>query len=363
MKIKKGFIIALGVVIITVCFLIVIVLNGINKTVTLSKGTIGHETVKTFLNHLPESQNPVALGGFHDDLIYTYRSTDDGVEYYSTEDNTIHMIYESDAAAISCNEMYNGNIIICEFYAENQMSFTVKQIGESMEETLFQADCKNMPIVNLIGDSIIINYEVYHDGMVEQPLLLYNLENGKMTAIGNYTYQIDAKGACSGELLQSADGFDDGVIIEIIQFDNEIMNLDRSGKPKLFYYDFTTGNMEELPITLPRKLLYAGGDMPCIVTSDYASERPLEETGTIYSLENGQYVSMAIPGIESGNDIRSASRITDTIIAVQTLEHIYFIDIDKKIYEIIDSGGSLKVNHKSAGFINQNNELCMYYFN
>ncbi len=175
------------------------------------------------------------LGGYKDRLIYSYKSLEDGYEYYITVNGITNSIYTSQASAILCNQMYEDRFIICEFSAEEQMSFIIKQISRSSEEILFRADCSGMPTVEVIGDYLLVNYGLYNDGTAEQPIIIYNLKTKASKVIGRYKYFKNAKGNYDGNLLQAAEGFENGIIFEIINFNDEDINPDETGKPELFY--------------------------------------------------------------------------------------------------------------------------------
>ena len=113
-----------------------------------------------------------------------------------------------------------------------------------------------------------------------------------------------------------------------------------------------------MPINPERKLLYAGGDRECIVTSDYASAMPLMDTGTLYLLKDGKYEHIKIPGIMSANDIYHAYRITKDVIAVATLSELIFINTEDYTYESTKNIAFVGVNGNMAGYINRKNENC-----
>lgn len=343
--------------------LIVLCYMRTNRAEGLQKGTIPYNVDHITISSTSKSNNnDLALVGYDNKLIYTSQSTQDAVEYYINDGNTSDLFYRSKASAIFFNQLYNRDILIGEFYADDSMSFRVLRINADIEEILIQGECKGIPIVNVIGENLVINSHINKEGKVEQTLQLYNLENHEIKTIGNYVYEIDEAGNCTGELLQAVDGFDNNIVFEVICFENENMDLDETGKPILFRYNFLTEDLIKLPINLSRKLLYVAGDEQCIVTSDYAYARPLDDVGTIYVLKNGKYVSMKIPEIESGNDIVDAERVTESIILLQTLENVYIIDYENKIYEMIDNYNPMKVKEQSFGFINENNVLNIYNF-
>ncbi|WP_349948515.1 hypothetical protein ABFV83_08805 [Lacrimispora sp. BS-2] len=363
MKKKSSIYVGIGIFLI-LTVVIVLNFNERNKTYRLRPGSINYEEALMEMNG-KESKNSIAsfgLGGYKDGIIYSFKSLEDGYEYYITENGVTNPIYTSHASAILCNQMYGDRLIICEFSAEEQMSFIIKQIGRRYEEILFRVNCSGMPTIEVIGDCLLVNYGLYNDGTVEQPLILYNLKTKVSKVIGSYSYFKNEKGNYDGNLLQAADGFDNGIIFEIISFNDEDINPDETGKPELFYYDFIEEHVQKLPIKLPRKLLYVTGDINCVITSDYASEMPLNDVGTIYILENGKYIDMKIPDIESGNDIIQAYRINNKVVALQTLNDIYLIDIGKKVYEKIANSNPIRANGKSIGYIGQDGNLNIYRF-
>ncbi len=71
---------------------------------------------------------------------------------------------------------------------------------------------------------------------------------------------------------------------------------------------------------------------------------------------------MKIPGVESGNDIIQAYRVTDIVIAMQTLNDNSFVDIEKMIYVRIASSNPIRVNGKTVGCIGLDGKLNIYKF-
>ncbi|WP_349948694.1 hypothetical protein ABFV83_09850 [Lacrimispora sp. BS-2] len=355
-------------VVIGICMaaFVLIALSYIRKSEVkhLRPGTVKYNINNMAVNKtLKNNFDDFALVGYDNELIYTFQSKDDGIEYYVNNGNFSNMVYKSNASAVFCNQLYSRDMIIGEFYAEEPMSYAIRRVNKDTEEILMQGECKGIPIVNVIGENLVVNSHAYKGGKVEQTLQLYNFINNEIMTIGNYVYEIDMEGKCTGELLQAVDGFDNSIVFELIYFDNENMDLDETGKPTLFRYDLKENNLIKLPITPPRKLLYVAGDEQCIITSDYASARPLSDVGTIYVLRNGEYISMGIPEIESGNDIVDAGRITESTIIIQTLNNVYMIDYEKGIYEKINNSNPIKINEESFGFIDKNNSLNIYEFN
>lgn len=309
-------------------------------------------------------QNDFGLVGYDYELIYIAQSKEDGIEYYVNNENFSNMVYKTNASAVFFEQLYGRDMIIGEFFAEELMSYTIRRINKDTEEILIQGECMGIPIANVVGENLVVNSYAYNEGIIEQTLLSYNFINNEIVTIGYYVLQIDMEGNCTGELLQAVDGFDNSIVFELIYFDNENMDLDETGKPTLFHYDFKNGNLIELPITPSRKLLYVAGDKQCIITSDYAYARPLSDVGTIYVLRNDKYISMRIPEIESSNDIVDTGRINESIIIIQTLSNAYIIDYEKGIYEKINNSTPVKINGKSFGFIDKdNNSLNIYEFN
>lgn len=268
---------------------------------------------------------------------YYFKAKQDEFGYYYLSDGISEEIYSSKASAIVYDKAYNGALIICEVLAAEEMKFTVKKIDSKTEELLYEDVCYGLPIVRIVGDAIIISYGKYISGTVVQPLIVLDLIDNSQRLIAEYEYQMDEDGLCTGDLLEASDGFDDGVVFEVIRFDHESMNLDETGRTELFYYDFESEAIQKLPIESERKLLYVCGDRTCIITSDYASARPLEDVGALYLLKNGDYRKVQIPDIGSANDIIQGYRISDDMIAVQTKRDLYFINVKNCKYERIQN--------------------------
>lgn len=338
------------------------VINKKDDTYRFHVESINYEkSVRSVNDKNEKNLDSIGLCGYDDKNVYTFKSLDDGYEYDITENGLTNAVYISNASAILSNQLYENNIIICELFAEEQMYFVVKKIGKNIEETLFQLDCSGMPTVEIVGDYLLLNYGINNNGL-EQSLILYNLKTGDEKIIGKYVLFTDTEGNSDGDLLQASDGFENGVIFEIIKFHNENINPDETGKAELFYYSFEKKSIQKLPIKLSRKLLYAVGDTSCVITSDYAYKRPLDDVGTMYILKNGKYIDVEIPGVESGNDIIQAYRINGEVIALQTLNDIILIDTEKMIYDKTANSNPIRSNGNTIGYISSDGNLNIYKF-
>lgn len=278
-----------------------------------------------------------SLVGFTDQHQYYMNSRGDEFVYYLLSDGILNEIYTSDASAIFFDDAYDDALIIGEFGVSKEMKFTVKKIGNNMEELLYEGSSNWLPDVRIVGDFLVINYGKYDSGRVVNPLILLDLNKNSQKTIAEYEYQMNEDGSCTGDLLEAVDGFDKGIIFEVIRFDHEPMQTDETGKTELFYYDFASETIQQLPIEPERKLLYAGGDRECVITSDYAYAMPLEDIGILYVLKGEKYVKLQIPEIDSANDIRQAYRISDHMIAVNTIYDLYFINVKNFTYERIQN--------------------------
>ena len=306
--------------------------------------------------------------GFSEQNSYYYKMVDKGVPYYFSSDEVWKEVYVSSANTIACQMTYKDTLIICEYGPEGAMDFVIRQLGENINNVLFEDKSWGFPVVRVVENYLIISYGKGDDNDANraiQSLILYNLTDNTYKTLGTYTYKNNPDGTVTGEVLHTTGGFWGGFVFEIICFTNEITNIDETGITELYYYDFKTEKIEKVPINPERKLLYAGGDRECIVTSDYASAMPLMDTGTLYLLKDGKYEHIKIPGIMSANDIYHAYRITKDVIAVATLSELIFINTEDYTYESIKNIAFVGVNGNMAGYINRKNEnyemeLCIF---
>ena len=306
--------------------------------------------------------------GFNENNRYYRKIAKQGFPYYFSSDEVWKEIYVSPVNTIAYEMTYKDSLIICEFGSIDSMNFVIRQLGENINNVLFEDKSWGFPVVRVVEDYLIISYGKGDDNDADraiQPLILYNLTDNTYKTLETYTYKNNPDGTVTGEVLHTTGGFWGGFVFEIIRFTNEITNIDETGITELYYYDFETKEIEKLPINPERKLLYAGGDRECIVTSDYASAMPLMDTGTLYLLKDGKYEHIKIPGIMSANDIYHAYRITKDVIAVATLSELIFINTEDYTYESIKNIAFVGVNGNMAGYINRKNEnyemeLCIF---
>ncbi len=299
--------------------------------------------------------------GFNEKNRYYRKMANKGFPYYFSSDEVWKEIYVSPVNTIAYEITYKDSLIICEFGSIDSMNFAIRQLGENINNVLFEDKSWGFPVVRVVEDYLIISYGKGDDNDADraiQSLILYDLTDNTYKTLGTYTYKNNPDGTVTGEVLHTAGGFWGGFVFEIIRFMDEITDIDETGITELYYYDFETEEIEKLPINPERKLLYAGGDRECIVTSDYASAMPLMDTGTLYLLKDGKYERIEIPGIMSANDIYHAYRITKDVVAVATLSELIFINTEDYTYESIKNIAFVGVNGNMAGYINRKNENC-----
>lgn len=304
----------------------------------------------------------IGLIGYDDEYVYYSQVLDDCINFYKSKDDLVTEMYVSTSEVITYQEVYDGKIFLCEVEYADNMGFSVKMIDTNNVLEICGGECYGLPEVRLIGDKLVIGYSIMKNDSIIQSLQLYDLISGSGKDILNRQYHIDEMGYVTGTLLQSFDGFEHGIVIEEIEFNKENMYLDETGEVKLYYYDFASGDIEKIPITTERKFTYVVGDAEYVITSDYANKEPLVDTGKIYFLQEDYDSSLIIEGIESGNDIVDAYKISDDVLLIQTRLDLYVMDLNTHKYKRMEGITNVKVYGESFAYFNQNKELVKCSF-
>ena len=261
---------------------------------------------------------------------------------------------------IVLEEIYNNDLIIVEVYFDTNMSFKIKRINNTQENTLLSEICNGIPIASLIGNKIVFNYQYSQSDIFYQPLGYINLDNNKYTQLKNPKYYFTDDSNITGTVLQSVDGCNNGFIYECISFNDENMILDSTGKSQLFYFDFNKNKSYNLPIDFPNKYTYVAGDYKNFITSKYAFKQPLDNTGQLYVLNNNTYYKYIIPGICSSNDVIKCYILSNGYILLKTQKSSYIIDITDKKCNDLSVTNTIKVYQNTIAYMNNN---TIYFFN
>jgi len=242
---------------------------------------------------------------------------------YTIKANMIYpaRVYEEGIIANTANDTEKGIIT------------GVYNINSNSGRCIYESSGMRMSLTCPINGYLYINNDTGEGSVLNK----YNIEKNQTDEIMKYKSHIDKDDKITGDTVCEMYGFGNGLVVEIVKFNKEIANLDETGKAEIWYYDIDKEEFEKLPIAPKRKALYVGGDRDCIITSDYAFEEPLEDTGTIYLLKDNKYYEIKIPEIASANDIIEAHRLSPSVIAIMTSgAKLYLIDLKNYNYEVLD---------------------------
>ena len=311
--------------------------DDIKTSVSLKKGKIKCRKVMKNVN---KKFNGYSLVGYSKKYVYWGKFEKNAkYSYYISENKDSHLnklkkIYTVEANLVYPAFAYGNEIILSNILEGNKEIFTnIYKINAKGGKCIHKSKGNWRNLVCLVGKEIFIN-QYNKNGSV---IYKYSLAEEQIEKIRECEYHTDKNGKATGEAVYEMAGFESGVIIEIVQFNDELPNLDETGRTEIWYYDIKKKGIEKLPINPKRKALYVGGDRNCVIISDYANKEPLEDTGRLYLLKNKKYEEVKIPEIESANDIIEARRLSHELIVIRTSgEKLYLIDLKNYKYEIID---------------------------
>ena len=293
-----------------------------------------------------EIANGAYLLGIDGSATFWGVATNPGQEYYVMEQGEKEVLYHSNASAQFCTLPYKDSLILGELIYEEDSKVEIRRISRDSVEVIYQYDGYTIPEISILDDFLLINYEESGSGengevCVKQRMVLLSLLDGTITECSQFSYVFDELGTCTGDLVQTANGFSGGFVYEVISFEDENMYLDETGNIALYYYDLDSGKVSELPITPQRKAEYAAGNTQVVITSDYAYAYPLDEVVTIYTSTSDGYRAFKLPDVGSTNYIMDAVPINDHIIAVTTIKNLFLIDTEKSVYQAFERFGNV----------------------
>lgn len=286
------------------------------------------------------------LGKSEDSVIYcTYETIDENsnsltAKYYrrSLNDDMEEMIAESSGSfTLLGNYIYNSGVIYAEVQqTEGLLTKIYYQNSLNNKIQLHEFEAITIPELYFNDDTLFVSYEIFNGSLIKQIIESICLKTGHVEEVVNGSYSISEDYLCTGEMLLGLSGNENGIIYQSIKFNEENPDLDYTGEAQIIYYDLAERKKEVL-LEMDKKASFIGGEPQKVVITEYAYDRPLENTGKIYvKKEDKTYASYLIPEIESVNDIKACDIINDQYIIVQSYNAMYIIDVYSLKYKIYD---------------------------
>lgn len=113
--------------------------------------------------------------GFNENNKYYRKIVNKGFPYYFSSDKMWKEIYVSPVNTIAYEITYKDSLIICEFGSIDSMNFVIRQLGENINNVLFEDKSWGFPVVRVVEDYLIISCGKGDDNDTNkaiQPLIL-----------------------------------------------------------------------------------------------------------------------------------------------------------------------------------------------
>ena len=283
-----------------------------------------------------------AVCGFSDDYIFysiqrPLDDDDDIISYYRYDRKTSksELIYSiSNFYILLKPRVCDNNLIICDFNGDEAgLYFVITIIGlDNNVKELCREYSVYYPKICVAGSRLIVTAYRSDEETVNDELFYYDLNTFNRKTAYTCSYKYVADQLVTGTEIMCVGGWDNGIVFECNTYDNEPRNQNKIGKKTLYYYDFDSGTVNELPIERSHSDNYISGNNDIVVTNIYSTGEPLPNTGSLHIKENNIYTEYLIPGVEAAHDIWYSNLLDDGKIFLDTKDGYYVIDAKNMLY-------------------------------
>lgn len=290
---------------------------------------------------------------------------------YGTFDNTVRLylvpptgethreIYNSKTNVIMTQMKSLGNsVIILEIVNKNMLSskgdgmyFILKEISPDHEKILYEDFCERMPYLYNSKENILLNYNIYG----KSNLLRINPSTDMIDTIASASYRFSSDGKYTGQVVVYAGGTEEVIYYQLLEPNNEY--LEECEKYYILKYSLQDDDILG-KYTIDNKSMHITGTNHFLITSEYAYEYPIEDSGKVYSIQNNEIIERyLIENIRSGVDIIDSTILSDDAIMFLTPQYGYIYSYSKdRLYK--KDFSSIR---ESSNYISLQNDKFVYW--
>ena len=252
---------------------------------------------------------------------------------------------------------FNNTVICLECFKEPESSelfFTIKQISFSGNKLILKNNSIKMPYLYVTKKGLLINFET----TTSSELIYVNLTDNISQSIYSTSFNKTKNGEYTGDIIVYAGGNESTVFFQLMKANKE--SLEQIHNIDIIEYSINENRVINT-FNINRSNLHLTGTQNYLMLSEYAYDRPIMNSGTVYELGNNYLIKrLTIPDIRSGADIIDSFIVNENTIVFQTSKKCYWADIRKsKVYEFnIPSDGL-----KSSVYLNSDYFTYLEYEN